>query len=356
MELEALKIRYYTMPGNRLFKDDYDVIFQPRKDAEINGSNGNKMRIVTNLILAAGLALASCSMASGARAAAPAFDPAEPTEGIGQPTGGMGLPVQVTEVGEHALWFHDALLLPVITAISLLVLGLLLWVITRFNRRTNPEPSKTTHNTMLEVIWTLVPALTLLFIAVPSIGLLQAQYNLPEGDTVTVKVTGSQWNWTYEYPDHGDILLVSNILAEEGEQQEGQRFRTDADGPRLLAVDQRLVIPAGVNVRFLITASDVIHSFAVPAFWLKMDAVPGRLNETWTRVEREGVYFGQCSELCGARHGFMPIAVEVVSPEEFEQWVIAQGGSMPGSEAEVVEAADDAHSEMAAVDSATAAS
>ena len=331
------------------------------------------MHILKNLMLAAGLAVASLSVTSAASAAAPqpelapapetelapapgadgevaesaaveapAFEYALPDPEIGQPTGGMGLPVQVTETGEQARWFHDALLMPIITVISLFVLALLLWVMARYNRRTNPNPSKTTHNTMLEVIWTLVPVLILVFIAVPSIGLLQAQYDLPEGETVTVKVTGNQWNWTYEYPDHGDILLVSNMLEEEGEQQEGARFRTDADGPRLLAVDERLVIPSGTNVRFLITASDVLHSFAVPAFWLKMDAVPGRLNETWTRVDREGVYFGQCSELCGARHGFMPIAVEVVSPEEFEQWVVMQGGSMPGSEDAAEEGGEDA--------------
>lgn len=315
------------------------------------------MRIVTNLMLAAGLAMASLSVMSGASAAAPqpdlapapgadaevagaalafeeapAFEYAAPTEGIGMPTGGLGIQPQVSRVGEQARWFHDALLMPIITMISLFVLALLLWIVVRFNRRANPTPSKTTHNTALEIIWTLVPVLILVFIAVPSIGLLQAQYNLPEGETVTVKITGNQWNWTYEYPDYGDILLVSNMLEEAGSQQESARFRTANDGPRLLAVDERLVIPAGVNVRFLVTASDVLHSFAVPAFWTKIDAVPGRLNEGWTRVDREGVYFGQCSELCGARHGYMPIAVEVVSPEAFEQWVLARGGSMPGDE------------------------
>lgn len=349
------------------------------------------MRIVTNLMLAAGLAIASLSVASGANAAvpqpelasapetelapapdaeveaaesaadaAPAFEYAAPTEGIGMPSGGIGIQPQVSEVGEQARWFHDALLMPIITIISLFVLALLLWIVVRFNRRRNPTASKTTHNTTLEVVWTLVPVLILVFIAVPSIGLLQAQYNLPEGETITVKITGNQWNWTYEYPDHGDILLVSNMLEEEGDQGEGARFRTDADGPRLLAADERMVIPAGVNIRFLVTASDVLHSFAVPAFWTKIDAVPGRLNEGWTRVDREGVYFGQCSELCGARHGYMPIAVEVVSPENFERWVLSQGGSMPGSadaadEEDNTEAADDA-AETAAASTAAAAS
>ena len=261
---------------------------------------------------------------------AAAADQALPVEGIGLPDGRYWLQDQVTDVGAQAAWFHNWILFPIITAISLLVLGLLLWVIVRYNRRANPEPSKTTHNTTLEVIWTLVPVLILVFIAVPSISLLARQYDLPEGETVTIKVTGNQWYWTYEYPDPGGIMLISHMLEEEGDQQEGARFRTDADGPRLLAVDERLVIPAGVNVRFLVTASDVIHSFAVPAFWTKIDAVPGRLNEGWVNVERPGVYFGQCSELCGARHAFMPIAVEVVPPAEFARWVRAQGGTMPG--------------------------
>ncbi|WP_235973971.1 cytochrome c oxidase subunit II [Parasphingopyxis marina] len=289
---------------------------------------------------------------------APAFEYAEPTEGIGTPVdGGMTLPEQVTEVGQDALWFHNALLLPIITVISLLVLFLLLWVIARFNRRSNPTPSKTTHNTFLEVLWTLVPVLILVGIAIPSINLLQAQYNLPEGETVTVKVTGNQWYWTYEYPDHGEIMLISNMLPEEADAQEGQRFRTDADGPRLLGVDERMVIPAGTNVRFLVTAADVIHSFAVPAFWTKIDAVPGRLNERWVRVDRPGVYFGQCSELCGARHAFMPIAVEVVSPEDFERWVLAQGGSMPGAEAETSDdAAEDTATDTSAAEAAETAS
>ncbi len=341
--------------------------------------NGVKMRTLKSVVLAAGLALASLSVTSPAGAAAPApeialepapeittapapgeeaatqdaaaedtaaapaeeFEYAVPVEGVGMPDGGIDLPDQYTEVGRQALWFHDALLLPIITVISLFVLALLLWVMARFNRRTNPEPSKTTHNTTLEIVWTLVPVLILVAIAVPSINLLANQYDLPEGESVTIKVTGNQWNWLYEYPDHGNISFVSNMLEEEGEQAEGARFRTDADGPRLLAVDNRLVIPAGTTVRFQITASDVLHSFAVPAFWLKMDAVPGRLNETWVRVDEPGVYFGQCSELCGARHGYMPIAVEVVTPERFEQWVRIQGGSMPGDEAEAAPAAAD---------------
>lgn len=332
---------------------------------------GDKMRILKTAMLAAGLALASFSVTSPAEAAtapapqaelapapgedeatqdaaaAPAdtFEYAVPVEGVGMPDGGIDLPDQYTEVGRQALWFHDALLMPIITVISLLVLGLLLWVMARFNRRSNPEPSKTTHNTTLEVVWTLVPVLILVAIAVPSINLLANQYDLPEGESVTIKVTGNQWNWLYEYPDHGNISFVSNMLQEEGEQAEGQAFRTDADGPRLLAADRRLVIPTGTTVRFQITASDVLHSFSVPAFWLKMDAVPGRLNERWVRVDEPGVYFGQCSELCGARHGFMPIVVEVVTPERFAQWVRLQGGSMPGDAVEAETIPADAEAE-----------
>lgn len=288
----------------------------------------------TQLAPAPGAEAESAGAATDAATAeAPAFDYAAPTEGIGQPDGRMGLQDQVTDVGRQAQWFHDALLLPIITVISLFVLGLLLWIVVRYNRRSNPTPSKTTHNTVLEVIWTLFPVLILVGIAVPSISLLANQYNLPAGDVVTVKVTGNQWYWTYEYPDHGDVTIISNMLAEEGEQAEGARFRTDADGPRLLAADNRMVLPANTNVRFLVTASDVLHSFAVPAFWTKIDAVPGRLNERWVNVDRPGVYFGQCSELCGARHGFMPIAVEVVSPARFAEWIRLQGGSMPGDAA-----------------------
>lgn len=273
---------------------------------------------------------AEVPLAEAAEAAQASDFYSRPVEAVGQPDGRMWLQDQYTAVGERAANFHDYLLMPIITVISLFVLALLLWVIVRYNRRTNPSPSKTTHNTLLEVAWTLVPVLILVAIFIPSYGLLRAQYDLPEGETVTVKVTGNQWNWTYEYPDHGDILLVSNMLEEEGDQAEGQPFRTAADGPRLLAVDERLVIPAGVNVRFLVTASDVLHSFAVPAFWTKIDAVPGRLNEGWVRVDRPGVYYGQCSELCGARHAYMPIAVEVLPSDRFAAWVRSKGGSMPG--------------------------
>lgn len=267
--------------------------------------------------------------------AAPAFEHAVPVEGVGQPVArGLGVQDQVTEIGQQAAFLHDKILLPIITVISLFVLALLLWVMARYRRAANPVPSKTSHNTLIEVVWTLVPVLILVAIAVPSIRLLAHQFSPPKAD-VTIKVVGNQWYWTYQYPDHGDFELISNMLKEKDEVGPGQRARTDADGPRLLAVDERLVVPAGQTVKLIITSADVIHSFAVPAFWLKMDATPGRLNESWFKVpaDKLGVYFGQCSELCGARHAYMPIAVEVVTPERFAQWVKLKGGTMPGENA-----------------------
>jgi cytochrome c oxidase subunit 2 len=161
---------------------------------------------------------------------------------------------------------------------------------------------------------------------------MRAQYAFPKAD-LTVKVIGNQWYWTYDYPDNGGLEIVSNILKEKGDPtlKPGDRFRTDADGPPLLAVDDRMVIPAGKVVKFIVTSNDVIHSFAMPAFWTKIDANPGQLNETWAKVDRPGVYFGQCSELCGARHGYMPIVIEVVPPEQFAAWVASKGGTMPGA-------------------------
>jgi cytochrome c oxidase subunit 2 len=200
----------------------------------------------------------------------------------------------------------------------------------KFRRSANPIPSRTSHNTFIEVIWTVVPVLILVAIAIPSIRLISKQYSPPPAD-VTIKVIGNQWYWTYQYPDNGGIEIVSNMLKEKGDVAAGQRFRTDADGPPMLAADERMVIPAGKVVKFIITSADVIHAFAVPAFWTKMDATPGRLNETWVKVDRPGVYFGQCSELCGARHGYMPIAVEVVPEATFNAWLASKGGTPKGA-------------------------
>lgn len=249
---------------------------------------------------------------------------------IGQPQGNRGIQEQVTEVGTYAANFHNQWLLLLCALISLFVLALLGYAIVRFRRGANPTPSRTSHNTALEVAWTLVPVLILVAIAIPSMRLLAKQYTPPPAD-LTIKVTGNQWYWTYQYPDHGDFEIVSNMLREREDVTPGQRYRTEADGPPLLAVDERLVIPAGAVVKFIVTSNDVIHSFGVPAFWDKIDANPGKLNETWVKVDRPGVYFGQCYELCGARHAYMPIAVEVVPPERFAAWVASKGGTMPGA-------------------------
>ena len=254
-----------------------------------------------------------------------------PTPGIGQPDGRMGLQDQVTPIGREAASFHDYWLLPLCAIICAIVLVLLVIALIRFRRGVHPVPSRNSHNTTIEVIWTLVPVLILVAIAIPSIRLLRHQYDPPPAD-LTVKVTGHQWYWSYDYPANG-VSFDSYMLKEKNDptRQANQRYRTDVDGPPLLAVDQRVVIPEGKVVKFIVTADDVIHSFAVPAFWIKQDANPGQLHEAWVKVDRPGVYFGQCSELCGARHAFMPIAVEVVPPAEFAQWVASKGGHMPGA-------------------------
>jgi cytochrome c oxidase subunit 2 len=264
----------------------------------------------------------TAAAATNAAADAPAYPAMAPTPGIGQPDGRAAIPDQVTPIGEEAAWFHNSILMPLITGICLLVLFLLIWVIFRYRSGANPNPTRTSHNTVLEVVWTLVPVLILVAIAIPSIRLLAHQYSPPDAD-LTVKVIGNQWYWEYEYPDNG-IHLVSNILTEEQDRERGE--------PRQLGVDQRLVVPAGKTVKVIVTSNDVIHSWGVPAFWVKIDAVPGRLNETWFRVDRPGVYYGVCYELCGARHGYMPIAVEVVPPAQFERWVASQGGHMAGAQ------------------------
>jgi len=205
--------------------------------------------------------------------------------------------------------FHDLLMI-IITAISVLVLLLLIYVVLRFNKKANPKPSKTTHNTMLEVVWTLIPVLLLVIIVIPSLKLLYFADRTVDAE-MTLKVTGYQWYWGYEYPDQGNISFNSYMIPDD-EIKEGQF--------RLLETDNRVIVPVNTNVRLLVTSADVIHSWAIPAFGVKIDAVPGRFNETWFNVEKEGVYFGQCSELCGKDHGFMPIAIEAVSKEAFEAW------------------------------------
>lgn len=244
---------------------------------------------------------------------------------IGQPTpNGIGLQPAASPLKEQAHFFHNVILMPIITVICLLVLGLLIWIVVRYNAKRNPTPAKWSHNTTVEIIWTIVPVLILVFIALFSFRLLFAYHNMPEPD-LTVKVTGNQWNWAYEYPDQAVPEYISNMLP--ADQTTPQLFR--------LAADEPMVVPVGQTVRLLITASDVIHAVAVPAFGIKVDAVPGRVNETWFRAERPGIYYGQCSELCGVDHAFMPIQVNVVSQAEFAAWVVSKGGSMtPATAAE----------------------
>ena len=261
-----------------------------------------------------------------------AYTPMKPTPGKGLPVaGGIGFQDQYSEDGEFALWMHDSILLPLITAISLFVLGLLLWVVMKFRRGANPTPSKTTHNTLIEVVWTLVPVLILVAIAIPSITLLARQYEVPPKDAVTIKVTGYQWYWGYTYPDNGGFEVISNMLTEEEAAARGE--------PHQLAVDNRMVVPAGVPLRIQTTGADVIHSFAVPSLWFKIDAVPGRVNERLLVIDEPGVYYGQCSELCGARHAYMPITVEALPMAQYRAWVLAQGGSF-GDEADSDEEVD----------------
>lgn len=248
----------------------------------------------------------------------------QPTAGVGMPRPGeMTLQDQYTATGRQARWMHDALLLPVITGICLLVLGLMLFIAARYRRKANPDPSKTSHNTVLELVWTVAPILILVMLAVPSISLIAQQYKPAPRDALTVKVTGYQWYWGYEYPDQGIAEIISNMLPAEDAVAQGE--------PYLLGVDNRLVLPAGRPVKLIITAADVIHSFAVPSLWVKLDAVPGRLNEVAITIDKPGVYYGQCSELCGVRHGFMPIAIEALPPAEFDQWVRSQGGDPAGT-------------------------
>ncbi|ABS62292.1 Cytochrome c oxidase subunit II [Parvibaculum lavamentivorans DS-1] len=222
---------------------------------------------------------------------------------------GLGLPEAVTPVMHDIVALHDWLLIT-ISIIVAFVTVLLAIVMVRFNRRANPTPTKTTHNTLLEVAWTVLPVMILVAIAIPSFRLLYKQVVIPEAE-MTVKAVGYQWYWGYEYPDQGDISIISNMV-EDADLQEGQ--------PRLFTADEAMVVPVDTTVRVIVTAADVIHAFAVPQFGVRIDAVPGRLNETWFRAEKTGMYYGQCSELCGQRHAFMPINVLVVTREEFQQW------------------------------------
>ncbi len=230
--------------------------------------------------------------------------------GLGQPSPWqLGLQQSATPVMDNIIWFHDFLLW-LIVAIALFVLALLVIVMVRFNARANPTPSKTTHNTLIEVAWTLVPVIILVTVAVPSFKLLFLQQTIPPAD-VTVKATGKQWYWSYSYPDAK--FEFDSLMLKDNERK--------PDQPRLLAVDNAMVVPVNKVVRVQVIGSEVIHAFAVPSFGIKIDAVPGRLNETWFKATREGVYYGQCSELCGKDHAYMPIEVRVVSERDYAAWL-----------------------------------
>jgi len=249
--------------------------------------------------------------------------PSWATELVGQPTpGGLGLQPAASPLKVEAHFFHDAVLMPIITFITLLVLGLLIWIVVRYNKKSNPVPAKWSHNTLIEIIWTVLPVLILVGISLFSFRLLFAYHDMPTPD-LTVKATGNQWNWSYEYPDQGIGEYISNMLPEDEIAARGMPH-----GLYRLAADEPIVVPVGKTVRVLVTATDVIHAFALPAFGLKTDAIPGRVNETWFRADRVGVFYGQCSELCGVDHAFMPIQINVVTQAEFEAWVASKGGSM----------------------------
>jgi cytochrome c oxidase subunit 2 len=250
---------------------------------------------------------------------------------IGQPTdGAMGMQPGVTPLKHDAIFFHNAILLPIITGITFFVLGLLIWCIVRFNKRANPVPAKWSHNTPLEVAWTLVPVLILVVIAVFSFRLLFEYHDMPK-PYMTVKATGYQWYWGYEYPDKKIPEFVSNVLPEDQAKAKGVPYR--------LAATQPLVVPVNQTIQVLVTGADVIHAFAVPAFGVIMDAVPGRVNSTWFKVDRIGTYYGSCRELCGVDHAFMPIEVKVVSQADFDAWVASKTAAKPAAAPMTVAAA-----------------
>ena len=241
---------------------------------------------------------------------------AQADEVIGQPVDkAIGMTAGATPLKLQAIFFHNWILLPIITAIVVFVFILLAICVIRFNKRANPVPAKWSHNTPLEVVWTLVPVLILVFIAIFSFRLLFDYHDMPKPD-LTVKATGYQWYWGYEYPDQKIPEFVSNILPEDKAKAAGTPYR--------LATTAPLVVPAGKVVRVLMTGADVIHSWAVPSFGVIMDAVPGRVNSTWFKVDRPGTYYGSCRELCGVDHAFMPIEVKVVSQAEFDAWVASK--------------------------------
>jgi cytochrome c oxidase subunit 2 len=247
-------------------------------------------------------ALAATTLASAAFGAEPGH--AVPNQ--------IGFQTPVTDVDRDLVFFHNWILMPIITAISLFVLALLVYVIWRFNEKANPVPSRTTHNTAIEVIWTVAPVVILVFMAVPSFRLLTKELVIPPSD-VTVKVTASQWHWNYAYPKDAGGFNFDSYMKDEKDLQPGEL--------RLLAVDNEAVVPVNKIIKLEVTSADVIHSFIVQSFGTRVDAVPGRNNETWFKADREGVYYGQCSKICGKDHAFMPIAFRVVSEDAYKAWL-----------------------------------
>lgn len=274
-----------------------------------------------------GLAAAAFStMIAGSAFAQSAVLPgSDGTLGFGAPaSAAIGFQTAVTDIMRQITWF-EVFTLWIIVPITIFVLGLLIWVAVRYNAKSNPTPSRTSHNTAIEVAWTLGPVAILLVLAIPSFQLLSAQYDPPEDPAVTVKAVGYQWYWGYEYQTDEELIFDSNMLSEDDAERERYGKLDRAEYPRLLAVDNEMVVPVNKVVRVLVTADPegVNHAFAVPAFGVKMDAIPGRNNEIWFKAEQEGLYYGQCSELCGARHAFMSIAVRVVSEERYAEWLAA---------------------------------
>ena len=242
---------------------------------------------------------------------------------IGQPTpGAIDLQPGVTALRADASFFHNAILMPIITCISLFVLGLLVWIVVRYNKRSNPVPAKWSHNTVVEVVWTVVPVLILMFIAIFSFKLLFAYNDMPK-PYMTIKATGYQWYWGYEYPDQKIGEFVSNILPEDEAKKRNVPYR--------LAATEPMVVPAGKVVQVLVTGADVTHAFAIPAFGVGTDGWPGRVNTTWFKVDRPGIYYGQCRQLCGVDHAFMPIEVRVVPQDQFDAWVRSKKGTPIGA-------------------------
>jgi cytochrome c oxidase subunit II len=252
----------------------------------------------------------------------------------------LDLQEPATEIMHQILWFEHYTLW-FIVPVTLFVLALIIAVVVKFRADKNPVPSRTSHNTMIEIVWTVAPVLILFFLAIPSFNLLNAQLEIPETD-MTIKATATQWQWNYEYEGSGEtpVAFDSYMLQEADRAAAGKE--DVAAYPRLLAVDNEMVVPVNKTVRLLVTAAptDVIHAFALPAFGVKIDAVPGRLNETWFRPEREGLYYGQCSELCGKDHAYMPIAIRVVSEEKYTAWLAAAANDLPGAYRALLASAD----------------